>query len=65
MIHDINFNKIAFIDWSKVFIMPNHVFYNLPYVTIITTLALGSWLKQGLAKVRAKSQAWGSRFMFP
>ncbi len=42
MIHDINFNKIAFIDWSKVFIMPNHVFYNLPYVTIITTLALGS-----------------------
>jgi hypothetical protein len=32
MTHDINFNKIAFIDWSKVFIMPKHVFYDLSYV---------------------------------
>jgi len=29
MIHDINFNKIAFIDWSKMFIMQKYVFYNL------------------------------------
>jgi hypothetical protein len=24
MIHDINFNKIAFINWLKTFIMPKH-----------------------------------------
>jgi hypothetical protein len=30
---------------------------------IVTTLALGSWLKQGLAKVQAKSEAWKSHFM--
>jgi len=24
-----NFNKIAFIDWFKMFIMPKHVFYDL------------------------------------
>jgi hypothetical protein len=35
MTHDINFNKIIFIDWSKVFIMPKHVFYYLSYATII------------------------------
>ncbi len=33
MIHDTNFNKIAFIDWSKLFIMPKHVFYDLSYGT--------------------------------
>jgi len=32
MIHDINFNKIAFIDWSNMFVMPKRVFYNLSYV---------------------------------
>jgi hypothetical protein len=32
-IHNINFNKITFIDWSKVFIMPKHVFYELSYAT--------------------------------
>ncbi len=31
MIHNINFNKIACIDWSKVFIMAKHVFYDLSY----------------------------------
>jgi hypothetical protein len=36
MIHDINFNKIAFIDWSKMFIMPKHVFYDLSYVTTMS-----------------------------
>jgi hypothetical protein len=33
--HDINFNKITFIDWSKVFIMSKHVFYDLSYATIL------------------------------
>jgi hypothetical protein len=32
MTYDINFNKIAFIDWSKMFIMLSHVFYELSYV---------------------------------
>jgi hypothetical protein len=32
---------------------------------IVTTLALGSWPKQGLAKVRAKSEARKSHFMLP
>jgi len=36
MTHDINFNKITFIDWSKQFIMPKHVFYNLSYVTTMS-----------------------------
>jgi hypothetical protein len=35
MTHDIHFNKIAFIDWSKMFIMPKHVFYNLSYAITI------------------------------
>ncbi len=26
MTHNTNFNKITFIDWSKMFIMPKHVF---------------------------------------
>jgi hypothetical protein len=26
-------NKIAFIDWSKMFIMSKHVFYDLSYAT--------------------------------
>ncbi len=32
MTHDIIFIKITFIDWSKVFITPKHVFYDLSYV---------------------------------
>ncbi len=36
MIHDTNFNKIAFIDWSKMFIMPKHVVYYLSYATIMS-----------------------------
>ncbi len=36
MIHNINFSKIEFIDWSKVFIMPKHVFYDLSYVVIMS-----------------------------
>jgi hypothetical protein len=35
MTYNINFNKIAFIDWSKMFIMPKHVFYDLSYVIIL------------------------------
>ncbi len=33
MVYDIDFNKIAFIDWSKVFIMSKYVFYDLSYAT--------------------------------
>ncbi len=36
MTHDTNFNKNAFIDWSKVFIMPKHVFYDLSYGTTMS-----------------------------
>jgi hypothetical protein len=36
MTDDINFNKIIFIDWSKVFIMLKHVFYDLFYTTIMS-----------------------------
>ncbi len=36
MTHGTNFNQIAFIDWSKMFIMPKHVFYNSSYATIIS-----------------------------
>jgi hypothetical protein len=39
MIYDTNFNKIAFIDWSKMFIMPKHVFYDLSYaITMSNTI---------------------------
>jgi hypothetical protein len=38
MTHDINFNKISFIDWFKMFIMPKHVFYDLSYVTIMSNM---------------------------
>jgi hypothetical protein len=39
MIHDTNFNKIIFIDWLKMFIMPKHVFYDLSYaVTMSNTI---------------------------
>jgi hypothetical protein len=34
MIHDINFNKIVFINGLKLFIMPKHVFYDLAYGTM-------------------------------
>jgi hypothetical protein len=36
MIHDINLNKVTFIDWLKMFIMLKHVFYNLSYATIMS-----------------------------
>jgi hypothetical protein len=32
---------------------------------IVTTLALGSWPKQGFVKVRAKCETWESHFMLP
>jgi hypothetical protein len=38
MIHDINFNKIAFIDWSQVFITPKHVFHDLSYASIMSNM---------------------------
>ncbi len=37
MIHNTNFNQITFIDWSKMFIMPKHVFYDLSNATTILT----------------------------
>jgi len=39
-----------------------HVDYN--HVSIVATLALGSQPRQGLAKVRAKSEARKSHFLF-
>jgi hypothetical protein len=36
MTHDTNFNKIAFINWAKMFIMLKHVFYDLSYATIMS-----------------------------
>jgi len=37
-LHETNFNKIVFIDWSKVFIMLKHVFYDLSYATIMSNI---------------------------
>jgi hypothetical protein len=36
MTHGINFNKIAFISWFQLFVMPKHVFYNLSYATTMS-----------------------------
>ncbi len=38
MIHNINFNKIIFINWIKMFIMPKHVFYNLSYAITMSNM---------------------------
>jgi hypothetical protein len=38
MTHGNNFNKIVFIDCSKMFIMPKHVFYDLSYATIMSNI---------------------------
>ncbi len=38
MTHDKNFNKIAFIDWSKMFIMLKHVFYDLSCATMMSNM---------------------------
>ncbi len=38
MIHDTTFNKITFIDWSKVLIMPKHVFYDSSYGTTMSNM---------------------------
>jgi len=38
MIHDTNFNKITFIDWSQVFITPKHVFHDLSYASIMSNM---------------------------
>jgi hypothetical protein len=48
MIHNIKFNKITFIDWSKMFIMSKHVFYNLSYTTIMSNMTK-KMTKNGLA----------------
>jgi len=36
---------------------------NYKQIFIVATLTLGSWPKQGLAKVWAKSEAWELHFM--
>jgi hypothetical protein len=38
LIHDTNFNKITFCDWSKMFIMPKHVFYELFHATTMPNM---------------------------
>ncbi len=40
MTHDINFNKISFINWSKMFILPKHGFYDLSYVITLSNTIL-------------------------
>jgi hypothetical protein len=34
-------------------------------IFVVATLNLGSWPRQGLVKVQAKSEAWESHFMLP
>jgi hypothetical protein len=36
---------------------------NVKCIVSVTTLVLGSWPKQGIAKVRVESEAWESHFM--
>ncbi len=43
----------------------SNFFSSFSMMISIATLALGSQPKQGLAKVRAKSETWESHFMFP
>jgi len=38
MTHDINFNQITFINWSKMFIMPKRVFYDSSYATTMSNM---------------------------
>jgi hypothetical protein len=38
MIYDINFNKITYIDWSKMFIIPKHIFYDLSYTITMSNM---------------------------
>jgi hypothetical protein len=38
MTHDTNFNQITFINWSKLFIMSKHIFYNLSYATTMSNM---------------------------
>jgi hypothetical protein len=38
MNHNINFNKIVFINWSKMFIMPKHILYDLLYAIIMSNM---------------------------
>jgi hypothetical protein len=55
-------NKVFSYLLVKVFVvMLFNPFFFIMYHVV--TLAFGSWLKQGLAKVWAKSEAWESRFM--
>jgi hypothetical protein len=46
MTHNINFNKIAFIDWSKMFIMLKHVFNDLLY-----TITMSNTMKEMIKNV--------------
>jgi hypothetical protein len=38
MTQNTNFNKIAFIDWLKIFVMPKHVFYDWFNVTTMSNM---------------------------
>jgi len=38
MIHDTNFNQITFINWSKLFILPKCIFYDLSYATTMSNM---------------------------
>ncbi len=42
-----------------------HVWRRCKLNKIVVTLALGSWPRQGLAKVRAENETWEPHFMLP
>jgi hypothetical protein len=48
----------------EIMILKNYLVWpKIMAISIIATLALGSQLKQGFAKVQAMSEAWESHFM--
>jgi hypothetical protein len=57
MIHDININKITFIDWSKMFIMPKCVFYNFSYAIIMFNM-IKKWLKMYFTTNNQPNDLW-------
>jgi hypothetical protein len=54
MTHNTNFNKISFIDWSKLmFIIIKHVFYNLSYA-----ITMSNTIKEMTRNIFNNQQKW-------
>jgi hypothetical protein len=49
-----------YVQWSFIFNRTQNL-----ETSIIITLAMWLWPRQGLAKVQAKNEAWESHFMLP